>query len=183
MQAFIGMIALFGFNFAPREWAFCSGSILPIAQNTALFSLLGTTYGGDGRTTFGLPDLRGRAPIHFGQAPGLSPIRLGQTKGAESSTLTINQLAPHSHGVTLSAATGPATTGAPAAGDYLAAVTETTKGAVFTYVSGTPPPSPTIDLGGTAAANTGGGQAFQIRGPELAVNFSIAMQGIFPSRN
>jgi len=94
---FIGMIVMFGGNFAPRSWAFCSGQILPIAQNTALFSILGTTYGGNGQTTFALPDLRSRVPIHPGQGPGLSPYSLGQQGGVETVTLTTNQMPAHNH--------------------------------------------------------------------------------------
>ncbi len=94
---FIGQIQTFGFNFAPRGWARCDGQLLPISSNSALFSLLGTTYGGDGRTTFGLPDLRGRAALHQGQGPGLSNRNLGQRAGAENTTLTVNQMPSHNH--------------------------------------------------------------------------------------
>jgi len=94
---FIGKIIMFGSNFAPRGWAFCDGSLLPIAQNSALFSIMGTTYGGDGCTTFGLPDLRGRAPMHPGNGPDLTSWRLGEKGGTETNTLTVNQLAPHNH--------------------------------------------------------------------------------------
>ena len=89
-EPFLGMIAIYGFNFAPRGWAFCNGQILPIAQNTALFSLLGTTYGGNGQTTFALPNLQSRVPVHFGQGPGLSSYDLGQAAGTETVTLTGN---------------------------------------------------------------------------------------------
>src|SRR6185295_12464655 len=98
-EPFIGMIVMFAGNFAPRNWAFCNGQLLSIAQNTALFSILGTTYGGDGRTTFALPDLRGRVPIHPGQGPGTSNYSLGQQGGVENVTVTQNQLPAHSHGV------------------------------------------------------------------------------------
>src|SRR5438132_3777791 len=98
-QPFLGMIAIFPYNFAPAGWAFCAGQILPIAQNTALFSLLGTTYGGNGQTTFALPDLRSRAPVGAGQGPGLSNIDLGEVSGAESATLLINNLPSHNHSV------------------------------------------------------------------------------------
>ena len=190
MESFIGMIIIFGGNFAPRSYALCNGQLLPISQNTALFSILGTTYGGDGRTTFGLPDLRGRAPIHPGTGPGLSNIRLGQRTGAESHTLNVGQLASHAHGgggltVSVSAATEPATTSAPSAGDYLAQVVKTDPGPVSTYIPG--PQTNTVELGGVVASGnvtaTGSNQAFAIRGPELAVNFCIALQGIYPSRN
>src|SRR3954464_14815480 len=96
-EPFLGEICLYPYNFAPRGWAFCSGQILPIAQNTALFSLLGTTFGGNGQTTFALPDMRSRVPIHAGQGPGLSNYDLGQSGGTESVTLTVNELAAHNH--------------------------------------------------------------------------------------
>src|SRR6185503_17212020 len=98
-EPFLGMIIIVPYNFAPRGWAFCNGQILPIAQNTALFSLLGTTFGGNGQTTFALPDLRGRVPNSSGQGPGLSSYDLGQVGGVESETLTINQLPAHNHQV------------------------------------------------------------------------------------
>ncbi|NOT56941.1 MAG: phage tail protein, partial [Deltaproteobacteria bacterium] len=96
---FIGEIIMFGGNFAPRGWAFCNGQLLSIAQNTALFSILGTTYGGDGRTTFALPDLRGRVPVHAGnsQGPGLPPVQLGEMAGSPSVTLTVSQMPMHNH--------------------------------------------------------------------------------------
>src|SRR5437867_1864890 len=97
LEPFYGEIRMFAGNFAPRNWAFCQGQILPIAQNTALFSLLGTTYGGNGSTTFALPDLRGRVPIHQGQGTGLSSYTMGQNGGTESETLTVNQMPAHKH--------------------------------------------------------------------------------------
>ena len=99
VEPYIAEIVLFGGNFAPRGWAFCDGSLLSIAQNTALFSLLGTTYGGNGQTTFALPDLRGRVAIHAGQGPGLTPRDLGESFGTEQVTLTVAQLPAHSHSV------------------------------------------------------------------------------------
>ncbi|MGH6630282.1 MAG: phage tail protein, partial [Burkholderiales bacterium] len=123
---FLGMIQIFPYNFAPRGWAFCNGQILPIVQNTALFSLLGTTYGGNGQTTFALPDLRGRFPNSSGQGPGLSNYDLGQVGGTESATLTINQMPTHNHTATfastsaLNAATIKATLQTPVAGAVLA---------------------------------------------------------------
>ena len=99
-EPFIGQIQPFAFNFAPRNWALCDGQLLPISQNTALFSLIGTTYGGDGRTTFGLPDLRGRVPIHQGHGPGLSSYVIGQTGGSATNTLTQAQMPSHTHTAT-----------------------------------------------------------------------------------
>src|SRR5438270_2669849 len=97
-EPFLGEIRMFGGNFAPRGWSLCNGQLLPIAQNTALFSLLGTTYGGNGQTTFALPDLRGRVPLHWGQGPGLSNYDLGEQTGTESVTLLSTQMPAHSHG-------------------------------------------------------------------------------------
>lgn len=168
---FIGEVKLFGGNFAPRGWALCDGQLLAIAQNTALFSILGTTYGGDGRTTFGLPDLRGRSPIGAGQGPGLSPRTIGESGGATTSTLSAAQMPAHTHA--LRAADGAATLGAPGPGVALAA----TSGAKV-YRSAT-------NLSPTAAplTPTGGGQPHNNRQPYLALNFIIALQGFFPSRN
>ncbi|MBT5925245.1 MAG: hypothetical protein HOH33_01355 [Verrucomicrobia bacterium] len=98
---------MFGGNFAPRGWAFCEGQLLPIAQNSALFSLLGTNFGGDGRTTFGLPDLQGRSPVHFGQGAGLNSIRIGQRGGSESQTLNVGQLPAHNHSIPVDAPPAP----------------------------------------------------------------------------
>src|SRR4051794_30340022 len=110
---FIGQISLFGGNFAPRGWAFCNGQLLAVSQNTALFSILGTTYGGNGQTTFALPDLRGRVPVHFGQGPGLSPYQLGEVGGTETTTLNVNQLPPHTHAVAPAASNNVQTSNRP----------------------------------------------------------------------
>jgi microcystin-dependent protein len=113
MEPFIGQIMMFGGSFAPRGWAFCEGQLLPISQNAALFSILGTTYGGDGRSTFALPDLRGRVAIHPGSGPGLSNYRLGEKGGVESVALNVNQIPAHSHGI--SASNGTADSADPTA--------------------------------------------------------------------
>ena len=165
-EPFIGSIILFGGNFAPRNWAFCNGQLLAISQNTALFSLLGTTYGGNGQTTFALPDLRGRAPIHFGQGPGLTNYDLGQVGGEETVTLTQAQLPPHTH--TQPTTNGQQTTNRP--GNALPA-----RGGVYSNESDGSAFHPT-----TA---TGGGQPHDNRSPYLAVNYIICLFGIFPSRN
>ena len=167
-EPFMGEIRMFGFNFAPRSWAMCSGQILPIAQNTALFSLLGTTYGGNGTTTFALPDLRSRVPVHFGQGPGLSNVVLGERAGSEVVTLTIDQLATHTHGI--AASNGTATASRPA-NNFLAA-----GGAYANATDGT-----TMNPG--MVQNTGGSQPHENRQPYLGLNFCIALDGIFPSRN
>jgi len=167
-EPFLAQIMMFGGNFAPRGWAFCSGQILPIAQNTALFSLLGTTYGGNGQTTFALPDLRGRVPMHPGQGPGLASYDLGQVGGAESATLTVNNLPTHNHLAASSqaAATGSRPSGAvpSAGGSYAASGDGCTLNPAFIQ-------------------NTGGNQPFDQHQPYLCVNFIIALEGIFPSRN
>src|SRR3954449_6617686 len=110
---FIGQISLFGGNFAPRGWAFCNGQLLAVSQNTALFSILGTTYGGNGETTFALPDLRGRVPLHPGQGPGLSPYVLGENGGQENVTLNVTQLPAHTHAVSPRASNNAQTTNRP----------------------------------------------------------------------
>lgn len=177
---FIGEIIGFGGNFAPVNYALCQGQLLSISQNTALFSILGTTYGGNGQTTFSLPDLRGRAPIGQGQGPGLSNISLGQTGGTESATLTTPNMPVHTH--TLSAVQTKGTTQAPASGSLLARSTDssTVNSLPEIYVpAGTA--GTQVPLGGVGAA--GGSQPFSIRDPFLAINWLIALQGIFPSRN
>jgi microcystin-dependent protein len=166
------MIAIYGFNFAPRGWAMCNGQILPIAQNTALFSLLGTTYGGNGQTTFALPDLRSRWPNHQGQGPGLSSYTIGQASGTESTTLTVNQLAAHNHLSTTPATAADGNSPDPAAGAVLAAGTNIYKVAAAT-----------VQMSPTPTSLTGGSQPVPIIQPYLTVNYCIALEGIFPSRN
>lgn len=172
-EPFIGEIKMFAGNFAPRGWATCQGQILSIAQNTALFSLLGTTYGGNGQTTFALPDLRGRAPVHWGQGPGLPPFSLGQMAGQEAVTLLASNLPAHGHGVMASGDLAGATS---AAGALLGAKG---RGGVDVYASGG---AATQLAPGTSSA-TGGSQAHPNLQPSLAIVFIIALEGIFPSRN
>ncbi len=226
MEVFMGTVMAVGFNYAPRGWAFCNGQLMSIAQNSALFALLGTTYGGDGVTTFALPDLRGRVAAggQPGQpGPGLPPMEMGQRAGTDSVTVigtgnvTVNitaaNLPAHTHPATLSltgltaettvaASTGTAGVLAPATGSLLSGTAGGPSGAAI-YV---PPASagPTVKLGGaettisgtgsvTVEANTGGGQAIHapvttqamtsIMQPYLGLNYIIALQGIFPSRN
>ena len=184
---FIGQVEIFGGNFAPRQWAFCQGQLLPVAQNTALFSILGTTYGGDGRTTFGLPDLRGRVAIHPGTGTGLPTYRLGQKGGTPYVTLTQNQLPTHSHaGGQLNASAGAADTTSPA-GNSLAMPPSSGnlyKASPIPPASDVPPTDVmhTDSVGGPVGA-VGGGQSHENRSPYLAMNFIIAIQGVFPSRN
>jgi len=169
MDPFIGEIKIFAGNFAPKGHAFCEGQLMPISQNTALFSILGTTYGGDGRTTFGLPDLRGRAPMQWGQGPGLSNHVLGEMDGTETETLIASQLPLHSH--TLKASTAASSTSP--AGTLLGEPGPSTYG----------PPSNLIPMANQAITPAGGNQPHENRQPYLALSFIIALQGIFPPRS
>jgi microcystin-dependent protein len=170
----IGEIALVAFNFAPVGWAMCNGQILQISQNTALFSLLGTTYGGDGIRTFALPNLQSRVPLHFGQGTGLSPYVLGQVDGVESVNLQTAQMPAHTHSYTPQATTASGGALSPAGALWAQSANQDTiyqKGASNTTMA-----AQTI-------GNTGGSQPHENRQPLLALNFVIALQGIFPSRN
>jgi microcystin-dependent protein len=171
LDPLIGEIVLFAGNFAPRGWAFCDGQLLAVTQYTALFSILGTTYGGDGRTTFALPDLRGRVPIHPGSGPGLSSRQLGQTGGSEQVTLAEAQMPGHSHAVSASSVDG----GSDSPSARLPA----------RPASGIPQYGSTPDT--VMASNTvqpsGGGQPHENMPPFLGLNYIIALEGIFPSRN
>lgn len=169
-EPFVGEIRMFAGNFAPRGWAYCDGQLLAVSQNDALFSLLGTIYGGDGRTTFGLPDLRGRVPIHAGSGPGLSPRRLGAKAGAEKVTLTVNQLPSHSH--TWRASTSVAQNRSPT-GNGLASPTGDLYG----------PATLATNLGNSSITNTGGSRSHTNLMPFLCINFIIALFGIYPSRH
>ena len=171
-EPFLGQIIMFAGNFAPVGWAFCDGQLLPISQNTALFSLLGTTYGGTGITTFALPDLRGRVPLHVGQGPGLSSYVLGQVGGAENATLQVTNLPSHTHSVNCSSSGGNQ---ASPGGNFLAV--EST-GTSANYSSG-PPDSA---MNAQALGPVGGNQPFSIQQPYGCVTFVIALQGIYPSR-
>jgi microcystin-dependent protein len=169
-EPYLGEIRIFAGTYAIRGWAFCDGRLLSIAENEALFSLLGTTYGGDGVTTFALPDLRGRVPIHAGQAQGLSPYVLGQTGGSESVTLRAEQLPAHTH--TFGAATRAADTATPG-GNLLG-----NTGDVLLYH--TPAGTPSMDP--KTIQPTGGNQPHDNMAPFLAMNFIIALEGIYPTR-
>jgi microcystin-dependent protein len=184
------MIILVPYNFAPRGWAFCNGQILAISQNTALFSLLGTTYGGNGQTTFALPDLRGRVPNSSGQGPGLRNYDLGQSSGTESVTMTVNQLPSHSHLITLDTLKATANV-KNAAGNRQSPVGNVpaieAAGVTATYSSAAPDAAMALGAvslsGAPLAAPIGGGQPFDILQPYLTLNYCIALSGIFPSRN
>lgn len=174
-EPFIGEIKIVGFNFAPRGWAFCDGQLLAIASNTALFSLLGTTFGGDGRTTFGLPDLRGRTATHPGTGPGLSSYRWGQRGGIENVALTGAQMPVHNH--TVRATKDEGTDGGPG-GKYLAAG----HGQETIYKS-MPDGAKFNTMAADMIANAGGGQAHTNISPYLGVYHVIALTGVYPSRS
>ncbi len=172
MDPFIGQIIMFAGNFAPQGWALCDGQQLAIAQNQALFSILGTTYGGNGQTTFALPDLRGRVPLHPGQGPGLSSYALGQSAGVESVTLSVLQIPGHTHTFSPSCTTDPPTSNAPD--------------------NAVPAPIESLQAFGTEAnasmrpgnsSSVGGSQPHANIQPYNCVNFIIALQGIYPSRS
>ena len=182
------MIMLWPCNFAPLGWHYCDGSLLSISQNSALFSLLGTTYGGDGITTFGLPDLRGRVPVGAGAAaPGRSAYTLGQVGGTESVTLTIAQMPAHNHplSITISASNAQATTITPAAGtNTLAAPYDATAfNGVNGYVAGAPNTPLNVGTLPTTTGITGSGLPTPNLQPYQAISYVIALQGIFPSRS
>lgn len=171
-EPFLAEVRIMGFNFAPRGWAFCDGQILPINQNQSLYSLLGTTYGGDGRTSFALPDLRGRAPMHTGSSNGGADHREGQKSGEETHTLAANEMPNHDHVLRASSADANIV---QVSGNILARTA-----AADTYRDSSTARTP---VGTGTVANVGGGQAHDNMMPWIAVNFCIALQGLFPSRN
>lgn len=180
MEPFLGEIRLFGFNFAPRGWALCNGQTLSIAQNTALFSLLGTQYGGNGQTTFALPNLQGRVAIHQGQGPGLSPRTIGEVAGTETVTLISSQIPPHTHPLLASAAA--AATNAPA-NNALAASAGSLEDGTPTIANVYAAAAPNTALNPASIGPNNGGQPFGIMQPYLVMNYCIALEGVFPSRN
>jgi microcystin-dependent protein len=165
---YIGEIRLVGFNFAPIGWAFCNGQILAISDNAALYQLIGTTYGGDGVQTFALPNLQGRVPIHQG-----SGFVLGQIAGSETVSLTSQQIPAHNHGTT-QCSSKAGTTGTPAAGAIWAV---SAKGQLYNNNA------PSVNMASGAFASAGSGQPHENRQPSLAINYIIALQGIFPTQN
>lgn len=172
MDPFVAEIRIFPFNFAPKGWAFCDGQILPLSQNTALFSLLGTTYGGDGKSNFALPNMQGNAPMHPGQGPGLSLHDLGETGGSETVTLLESEIPSHSH-----ALMGNPTT----ATKSLATGNSFARGSAMTpYLA--PAGAPLVSMSDSAIAPTGGDQPHNNMQPYLTLNFCIALQGVFPPR-
>lgn len=172
-EPFIAEIRIFAGNFAPRSWAFCDGQVLPIANNTALFSLIGTTYGGDGRTTMALPNLQGRAPMHPGRGPGLTARSLGESIGAETVTLTEAQLPSHAHALQGAASRGSSSEPQP--------------DSTFNRATGAPAyqsnaTANLVPLSGDMIAPAGDNAAHDNMQPFLALNFIIALQGLYPSR-
>ena len=172
-DVFVAEIRVFGFNFAPQGWALCNGQILPISQNTALFSLIGTFYGGNGTSNFALPNLQGNMAIHQGQGIGLSPRTIGETGGVSTVTLTIANIPPHTHSVQASTTSNE---DSPAGAVFGGAG----RGHASAYgTAGTG----VVNLSTSAVGQTGGGQPHENKPPYLGMNFCIALQGIYPSRS
>lgn len=176
-QPYIGEIRCFGFNFAPRDWAFCNGQLMPIAQNQALFAILGTIYGGDGQSTYALPNLKGRVPMHWGNGSSGLNTQIGEAMGQATVTLTTNEIPAHSHPIDAADINPQATrTAAPSASSYLSA----SKG---TFVYQKPPVTPNATFSPKAITPTGNSFPHENMQPYLALNFCISLSGIFPSRN
>lgn len=175
MEGTLAEIRMFAGNFAPRGWAFCQGQIISIAQNTALFALLGTTYGGNGQTTFALPDIRGRVPVGTGQAPVLPDVQLGEMAGNPSITLIVNEMPQHSHPIHVNNdITGMVPT---AAGGFLNSKTESAESTSASAFASD------ATLNPAALSQTGGSQPHNNMQPYEGMNYIICMEGIFPSRN
>ena len=173
-EPFVGEIFMGGYNFAPRGYASCMGQLLPIAQNTALFSLLGTTYGGNGQTTFALPDFRGRVPVGMGQGPGLTNVDLGEVGGSETVTLTSTQIPAHTHALKGVSEAGDASLPTNAFPANSGALDKE-------YRAGTP--ATVVNMNAGAIGMAGGNQPHNNQPPYLGINIYIALEGIFPSRN
>jgi microcystin-dependent protein len=172
MDPFVAEIRIFPFNFAPKGWAFCDGQILPISQNTALFSLLGTTYGGDGKSNFALPNMQGNAPMHPGQGPGLSLHDLGETGGSDTVSLLESEMPAHSHG--WMASNADSNSQSPVAQLFAGGV-----GGISMYAA----PASITQLAPSALTPAGGDQPHNNMMPCLTLTFCIALQGIFPPRS
>jgi microcystin-dependent protein len=173
-EPFVAEIRIFGFNFNPRGWAFCNGATIPISQNTALFTLLGTQYGGNGTTTFQLPNLAGRAAMFWGQGPGLSNRVIGETGGTQTVTLLLNQMPSHSHTIN-----AKATGGQPSPTGNVWGTSNAAKVAANFYA---PVGGATVAMNATTLTPQGGNQPHENMMPYLGINFCIALQGIFPQR-
>ena len=184
MDEFIGIIKIFAGNFAPQGWAFCNGQLLPISQYTAVFSILGTTYGGNGVSNFALPDLRGRIPLGFGSGPGLSNYDEGQTGGSETNALITSNLPPHTHIAQFSVSSGDATQSAATPGAAIA-TPGSMSGRSFAGTLGFNTATPDTLLNTSTVVNSVTGSAIPVNNlqPYLGVNYIICLQGIFPPRN
>jgi microcystin-dependent protein len=180
MDSFLGEIKMFGGNFAPRGWAFCNGQLLDINQNTALFSLLGTTYGGNGQTNFALPNLQGRLPMHFGSGQGLSNRSLGEAGGSEAVTLSLNQLPTHNHSLQIPFKNAAGTTDNPSGA--VAALAQDAGGNNYPIYSKEAPDGQMAPLP-SAVGPSGNNQGHDNMPPFQCVSFIIALEGIYPSRS
>ncbi len=169
---FVAEIRIFPFNFAPKGWAFCDGQILPLSQNTALFSLLGTTYGGDGKSNFALPNMQGNAPMHPGQGPGLSLHDLGETGGSETVTLLESEMPAHSHGVMAAPSIVAGDSNIPQGNSFA----KSSQGNVYTAAANK------VQLSDNTITPAGGDQPHNNMMPYLTLNFCIALQGVYPPR-
>ncbi len=181
-EPFLGEMRMVGFNFAPNGWAFCQGQMMAISQNSALFALLGTMYGGNGQTTFGLPDLRGRSPVGMGQGPGLTQVTQGELSGTENVTLLTTNMPAHNHPTTVQVAgtaTSPINTPS-ATNSVLGASVSNGPGSASIWSTEMSSP---VQMSGVQSGLAGGSQPVGIRNPFLGVNFVIALEGIFPSRS
>jgi microcystin-dependent protein len=179
MDTYIGSICIFGFNFAPRNWAFCNGQLLAISSNTALFSLLGTYYGGNGTSNFALPNLQGRVANHQGQLAGGSSYTIGETSGTDTTTILTSNLPAHNHtlSLALNANATAVSTGSPA-GAFPGLSTPATKIYAAAATSGINMTAPSVTL-----ANAGGSTPISIANPTLVMNYCVCLYGIFPTRN
>jgi len=178
-EPFLGEIMWVGYNFCPRGWAPADGALLAISSNQALFSLLGTQFGGDGRTTFALPDLRGRTSVGAGQGPGLSRVDVGQRGGSESAYLSQSNLPSHNHALPAPVATAEPGNTADPVGSYIA---DGQRAAIYRKAADTATTEP-MATAGAVTHNNGGNQPFSVRDPYQAMTVCIATQGLFPSRN
>lgn len=184
MDEFIGVVKMFAGNFAPRGWAFCQGQLLPIAQYNALFSILGTTYGGDGRTTFGLPNLGGRVPVGTGQSPGASNYSIGQMGGVETVTLTQNEMPSHTHVAQVNVSANLGTTNNPVGKVPGASEVQLERsGPTFPVNSYTDASTGSASPESTTILPSGGNQPHNNMQPYLGMNYIICMEGLYPSRS
>jgi microcystin-dependent protein len=172
MDPFVAEIRIFAFSFPPRGWAFCDGQLMSISQNTALFSLLGTTYGGDGKSTFGLPDMQTNVPMNFGQGPGLSNYFLGQMGGSQYVTLQQSEVPSHNHGVQSAPANFPGTSNVVGGNSYA----KSAQGNAYTT------PANFVNMNIQEVSSVGNNQPHNNMMPFIALNFCIALQGVFPPR-